>query len=101
MQFIVSGYDGKDEKALERRLAAREAHLDIAKQMYRDKKWLYAAAILDDADKMIGSMIVCEFESKDALEKEWLDHEPYIKGSVWQRVEIHKAMVPPFIYEGS
>lgn len=27
MQFIVTGYDGNDDKALERRMNAREAHL--------------------------------------------------------------------------
>jgi len=53
MQFIVLGYDGTDDKALDRRLAAREAHLKLAKEMYGDGKWLYAAAILDDVGKMI------------------------------------------------
>jgi len=72
MQFIVLGYDGTDDKALDRRLAAREAHLKQAKEMFGDRRWLYAAAILDDAGKMIGSMIVCDFPSRQGLEEEWL-----------------------------
>ncbi|MDD9301004.1 MAG: hypothetical protein HUK40_01150 [Desulfobacter sp.] len=96
MQFIVIGRDGKDEKALDRRMAARQAHLDTAKKMYESGRWLYAAAILDDEGKMAGSVIVCEFESRQALEKEWLDHEAYVKANVWETVEITRAAVAPF-----
>ncbi len=95
MQFIVTGYDGKDSKALDRRLAARDAHLKGAKEMADNGKWLYAAAILNDDGQMAGSVIVCEFESKEIMEKEWLDSEPYILGKVWKKVEITRAQVPP------
>ena len=30
MQFLILGYDGKDENALNRRMAVREAHLELA-----------------------------------------------------------------------
>jgi len=96
MQFIVLGYDGTDDKALERRLAAREAHLKLAKEMFGDEKWLYAAAILDDSGKMIGSMIVCDFPSRHELEEQWLIGEPYVIGRVWQRIEVNRAQVAPF-----
>lgn len=96
MQFIVIGRDGTDENALERRMAAREAHLEIAKKMYESGNWLYAAAILNDDGKMAGSMIVCDFESREALEKQWLDNEAYVKGNVWETVEVKQAAVAPF-----
>ncbi|WP_020589143.1 YciI family protein [Desulfobacter curvatus] len=96
MQFIVIGRDGTDEKALERRMAAREAHLETAGKMYESGSWLYAAAILNDEGKMAGSMIVCDFESREALEKEWLDNEAYVKGNVWETIEIMQAAVAPF-----
>ncbi len=96
MQFIVTGSDGKDEKALERRLAAREEHLQLASKMHGDGKWLYAAAILSDDGVMCGSVIVCEFPSREALKKEWLDQEPYIKENVWEKVEVMRAQVAPF-----
>ncbi len=97
MQFIVLGYDGTDEGALDRRLAVRDPHLQGAKQMYENGQWLYAAALLDDNEKMIGSMIVCDFPSREDLDKQWLNTEPYITGKVWEKVEISRAMVPPFI----
>ncbi len=96
MQFIVTGYDGTDEGALDRRMAAREGHLAIAKTMYESGKWLYAAAILNDEGKMAGSVIVCDFESRDVLESEWLSNEPYIIGKVWEKVEVTRAQVAPF-----
>jgi len=96
MQFIVTGYDGTDDKALDRRMAAREAHLAMAGNLYKKGRWLYAAAILDETGKMKGSMIVCDFESKAAMESEWLNKEPYVVGKVWERIEITRAQVAPF-----
>ena len=61
MQFIVTGYDYKDDKALERRLAARDAHLEMADKMSKEGKWLYAAALLTEDGKMCGSVIICDF----------------------------------------
>jgi len=96
MQFIVTGYDGTDDKALDRRLAVRDAHLEMAGKMNKAGRWLYAAAILDDAGKMVGSMIVCDFESRDAMDIEWLNNEPYVMGKVWERIEVTRAQVAPF-----
>ncbi|WP_022664247.1 YciI family protein [Desulfospira joergensenii] len=96
MQFIVIGRDGTDEKALDRRMAAREDHLAMAKEMHEAGKWLYAAAMLNDKEQMCGSMIVCEFESRQALEQEWLDREPYVLGKVWDTIEITRAATAPF-----
>ncbi len=96
MQYVVIAYDGTDEHALERRMAAREEHLKGGKEMFKAGKWLYAAGILDDEEQMIGSMIVCDFESKEQLRKEWLDAEPYITGDVWKTIMIDRAAVAPF-----
>lgn len=95
MQFIVTGRDGSDDKALDRRMAAREDHLAMAKKMADSGNWLYAVAILDDDNKMVGSVIVCDFESEDALKSEWLNKEPYVVGEVWKEIEIVKGAVAP------
>ncbi len=97
MQFVVIGHDGKDDKAIERRLAAREAHLATFKENHAKGVLLYAVALLDDQGKMNGSVIVCDFASEEALKKEWLDTEPYVLGKVWESVEIRKGMVPPLL----
>ena len=95
MQFIVRGLDGPDKNALDRRMAAREGHLAMAKKMYQSGNWLYAAAMLNDEGKMCGSVIICDYESEQEMRKAWLDHEPYILGNVWEKVEITKAQVAP------
>jgi uncharacterized protein YciI len=96
MQFIVIGRDGKDDKALERRMASREVHLETARAMHASGNWLYAAAILNDEGNMAGSMIVCDFEDEAALKSQWLDNEAYVTGNVWETVEIRRAAVAPF-----
>ena len=96
MQFIVLGYDGADENAPERRLAARESHLKLGKELFDRGLWLYAAAMLRDDGRMIGSMIVCEFASREELETEWLKKEPYILGNVWKKIEVSRAQTAPF-----
>jgi uncharacterized protein YciI len=80
-------------------MAARNDHLEQAKEWVQKGNWLYAAAILNEEEKMIGSMIICDFPSIDALKEQWLDKEPYILGNVWQNVDVKKAAVPPFILE--
>ena len=94
MQFIVIAYDGIYDKAMERRKAVREDHLKNAKEMFDSGKWLYAAAILDDAGKMIGSMVMCDFVSREELKKQWLNREPYVLGKVWEKIDINRARVP-------
>jgi uncharacterized protein YciI len=101
MTFIVIAYDGTDKDALARRMAAREAHLKLGKELHAAGKWLYAAGILDDAGRMIGSLIVCEFPSRAAMEEEWLGREAYVAGKVWQKVDIRRARVAPFCAAGA
>ncbi len=94
MQFLVMGYDAKDEQALERRMRVREAHIATCDKLRDAGKMLYGAAILDDNNKMVGSVIICDFASRAELDK-WLEEEPYVRGKVWQKVEIHNCKVGP------
>ena len=96
MQFVLVAYDGTDEGAAERRLAVRAEHLRLGKELHETGKWLYAAGILDDAGKMIGSMIVCDFLSREEMERRWLSREPYIIGKVWQKIDIRRAQAASF-----
>lgn len=94
MQFLVLGYDGADDQALSRRMAVREAHLALGDKMRDAGKMLYGAAILDDNGKMIGSILICEFDSRAELDQ-WLKEEPYMTGGVWQKVEVQNCKVGP------
>lgn len=98
MQFMITGYDGTDEGAYERRLAVREQHLKGAELMSKEGKLLYAVAILDEKEKMIGSMMILEFASRNEFD-EYLKTEPYVTGKVWEKIEVKSCKVPP-IFDG-
>ena len=84
MEFLLIAYDGNDEEALNRRLAVREQHINFFDEYRRQGIFKYGCAILDENQKMIGSMIVCEFQSMKELEETWLSREPYVLGNVWK-----------------
>lgn len=92
MQFLLIGKDGQDEKAMERRLAVREAHIKLGDKMEASGERWYGCAILDDNEKMIGSMAVLNFLSEKEL-KQYLKIEPYIVGKVWETIEVSKCNV--------
>lgn len=94
MQFTVIAYDGADEGGLDRRMKARPAHLQLLEEMKQQGKVLYALAMLNDADKMIGGVVVCDFESRAELDA-WLSKEPYVTGKVWEKIEIKPCRVAP------
>jgi uncharacterized protein YciI len=95
MQYIITGYDGTDEKAMDRRSAVREEHLKSVERRFNAGEHLYGTAILDDAGKMIGSMMIVEYSSREELDK-WLENEPYVLGNVWRKIEIRPCKVAPF-----
>ena len=94
MQFIVTGLDGTDSGALDRRMAARPAHLEQFAQMQAKGKFLFAAAMLDDHEKMTGSIVFCDFENRAELDA-WLETEPYVLGNVWQNIDIKACKIVP------
>lgn len=91
-QFLVISYDGTDEGALARRMAARDAHLAYTRPVVDAKAMKIGGAILDEAGKMIGSATVVEFPSRAELDA-WLAADPYITGEVLQRITIHPFRV--------
>jgi len=94
MQFLVIGYDGTDDKALSRRLTAREAHLAGVLKMKEEGKAIFGTAILDDQGKMIGSVMVMDFPSREEVDA-WLKAEPYVTQKVWLKIEVRPTQVPP------
>ncbi len=94
MQFLLIAYDATDDKALERRIAARDAHLALIKQNHSEGHARYGAAILSDDGKMVGSMMVLEYPSRAELEQ-WLAAEPYVLQEVWANLQITECKIAP------
>ena len=93
MHFIITGHDGSDDKALERRMNAREEHMRGVAEMVKQKKLLYAAAMLDNDGTMIGSTMIVDFESRAALDQ-YLQTEPYVLGKVWENIDVKPCKIP-------
>ena len=94
MQFLVIGYDGTDDKAPERRMAVREAHLAGVTKMKEEGKAIFGVAILNEREQMIGSSLVVDFPTRADVDA-WLKTEPYVVGDVWRKIEVLPARVPP------
>ncbi len=89
-QFVILAYDAKDEGAMARRMAAREAHTKAMAQARTDGNMICGAALLDDTGKMIGSNIIVNYPSRKELD-EWLVVEPYVAGKVWENITVIPA----------
>ena len=94
MHFIITGHDGSDAGALERRMNAREEHMRGVQEMVKQKKLLYAAAMLNDAGTMTGSTMIVDFESRKTLDL-YLSTEPYVNGKVWETITVTPCKIPP------
>lgn len=86
-QFIILAKDGTDEGALDRRMAARPAHFEMAKKLKANGNFVIGGATLDENGKMNGSMMVVEFEDESGV-KHWFEEEPYLLNGVWVDVEV-------------
>src|SRR5471030_1306161 len=86
-QYLVTGYDYTDEGALDRRMAVRPHYLDAAKEIKEKGNYIMGGAILNEAGKMIGSVMILQFETEEELEA-WKKGEPYITQKIWESVDI-------------
>jgi len=87
MQFLLIAYDGTDAGAQDRRMKSRAEHLEKIALVKKTGQFLLGGAILDDNERMIGSMILYETADREELDKLLLD-EPYIYNRVWDNIEI-------------
>jgi len=87
MQFLIIGRDGTDDKAAERRQAARPAHIEGLTARNAAGQIVKVGAILDDAGNPIGSALIGEFADRAAAD-DYVSTEPYKLAGVWVTVEV-------------
>ena len=92
VQYVVIAEDGNDAEALNRRMQARPAHLDGARNLKAKDQYVMGGAILDEEGTMRGSVMIVQFETDAAL-NEWLSSEPYINGKVWEKIQVKRFRV--------
>lgn len=94
--FVVIAWDGTDEGALARRMAARPGHMEAVAPMARDGRLVLGGALLDAPEgKMVGSVAVVDLPDEAAV-RAWIAGDPY--GEVWRDVSIHPFRVAPLPY---
>jgi uncharacterized protein YciI len=99
MLYAIIGQD--TENSLEKRLAARPAHLERLEQLQAEGRLQLAGPFpaIDNVDPgpagFSGSLIVAEFESLEAA-KAWADQDPYIDAGVYEYVAVQpfKKVLP-------
>lgn len=94
MHYVVTATDYTDSEALNRRIAHREAHLASLKIMTAEGSFLSGGAILDAEGKMVGSSAHVAFDSRAGLDN-WLKHDPYVVGKVWDQIDIRELRLFP------
>ncbi|MGA0559639.1 YciI family protein [Larkinella sp. VNQ87] len=87
MRYVVHAYDYTDEQAMDRRMAVRPAHFDGARRLKANGNFVLGGALLDPDGKMIGSLMVVDFDSEEQL-NDWLQADPYVTGKVWERIDV-------------
>ena len=81
------------DNSLEKRLAARPAHLERLNQLKDEGRLVLAGPhpAIDSEDPgpagFTGSLVVAEFESLDAA-RAWADQDPYIEVGVYAQVTV-------------
>lgn len=94
MQFLLTAYDGTDEGALGRRMAARADHLAGIEKLKAQGHFLAGGAIVNDEGKMIGSACMLEFPTRADLDA-WLATDPYVIGKVWLDISVQEMRLVP------
>lgn len=87
MQFTIIARDDTAAGTLERRLAARERHMERIHAMKADGSIIDGGALLDDEGRMIGSVVLCEFPDRAALDA-YIASEIYFTDGVWKDIDV-------------
>src|ERR1700755_343861 len=86
-QYLITAYDYTDTGALDRRMNVRPHHFDAAKVLKANGNYVFGGAMLNEEGKMIGSIMVLQFETEEELEA-WKQGEPYITQKIWETFDV-------------
>jgi uncharacterized protein len=76
-QYLIYGWDGAGDDAMERRLEARPSHFENARRMKALGNFIFDGVIPGTKGKMIGANMLMQFETEKGLH-EWLEKKPYL-----------------------
>ncbi|MCO6417537.1 YciI family protein [Siccirubricoccus sp. KC 17139] len=102
MAYAVFGWDGQDEGALPRRMAARDRHLAVITEWARDGRLAFGVPLFTAEGKIAGSLMILDVPDQAGLDA-YLAAEPFNDRTdpaqqVWQRVEVRPFRIAPLPY---
>lgn len=97
MGYAVLAFDGEDEGALARRMAARERHLAVVTEWAADGRLALGVPLFTAEGRIAGSLMVLEVPDRAGLDA-YLAAEPFNDGQVWRRVTAHPFRIAPLPY---
>ena len=101
MGYAVLAYDGEDEAAPDRRMAARNQHLEVLTGWAADGRLALGVPLFTAAGRIAGSLMVLDVPDRAGLDA-YLAAEPFNAGEgagrVWQRVETLPFRIAPLPY---
>ena len=93
MAWLVLAFDGADDDAPARRMAARDAHVAFITQEAKAGRLLLGLPLHDEASRSRGSLMVLADDPAA-----YLATEPFARHGVWQRIETHPFRIAPLPY---
>jgi uncharacterized protein YciI len=85
---VIVAWDGTDEDAPARRMAAREGHLARVRPHAESGLLGFGGAILGEGGRMAGSIAVIAAPDDDAA-RAWMADDPYVTGDVWRDITLY------------
>jgi uncharacterized protein YciI len=89
MHYVIVAKDLAGPESHERRLSARAHHLAGIGTLKKMGRIIDGGAILDNADQMIGSVVLCDFPDRAALDA-YLEDEIYVRNKVWGDILVYR-----------
>ena len=97
MGYAILAFDGDDEAALGRRMAARDRHLAVVSAWAANGRLALGVPLFDAKGRPSGSLMVLDVPNKAGLD-EYLAAEPFNHEDVWQRVQTYPFRIAPLPY---
>jgi uncharacterized protein YciI len=97
---MVLAWDIPGDSGVALRDELRPEHTDTITARFHEGSVLLGAGIYDDAGVVYGSVVIMDCESRANVDS-YLQSEPYMKGGLWERVEVHELKLPDMYLEPS
>lgn len=97
MGYAIIAWDGEDEGALDRRMAARDRHMEVITEWAADGRLALGVPLFTPDWKPAGSLMLLEVPDRAGLDA-YLAAEPFNEGGVWRRVTAHPFRIAPLPY---